>query len=130
MSCLHLADTEIAFETLGHAGPVVVFEAGLGQDMECWERVVQPLAAAHARLALYDRPGIGRSGHRTCTEVLMASTVADQLRSLLQAINAPPPYILVGHSLGGFYMQANEPARYRGGRADRQRESIRAPWRV
>jgi pimeloyl-ACP methyl ester carboxylesterase len=106
MSRLHLADTEIAFETLGHAGPVIVFEAGLGQGMECWARVVQPLAAAHARLVLYDRPGIGRSGRRPDTDALMASTVADQLRSLLRAINAPPPYILVGHSLGGFYMQA------------------------
>ena len=33
MSRLRLSDTEIAFETLGGAGPVIVFEAGLGQDM-------------------------------------------------------------------------------------------------
>ena len=32
--------------------------------------------------------------------------MADQLRSLLQSIDASGPYILVGHSLGGFYMQA------------------------
>ena len=55
---------------------------------------------------LYDRPGIGRSGPRDGIRVLLASTVADQLHALLHAIDAPRPYILVGQSLGGFYMQA------------------------
>jgi pimeloyl-ACP methyl ester carboxylesterase len=105
MSRLHVAGREIAFKKLGRRGPVIVFEAGLGQDMSCWDGVVRPLAT-HARLVLYDRPGIGRSGPRTDVSVLMADTVADQLRSLLQAMDTQPPYVLVGHSLGGFYMHA------------------------
>ena len=36
----------------------------------------------------------------------MADTVVDQLAALLHAIDMPPLYILVGHSLGGFYAQA------------------------
>ena len=106
MSRMRIGETEIAFEKLGHAGPVIVFESGLGQDMRHWEAVAQPLAA-WARPVLYDRPGIGRSGPRDgIIRVLLASTVADQLHALLHAIDAPRPYILVGHSLGGFYMQA------------------------
>ncbi len=36
----------------------------------------------------------------------LADMVAEQLAALLKALNMPPPYILVGHSLGGFYVQA------------------------
>jgi pimeloyl-ACP methyl ester carboxylesterase len=89
---------------MGRAGPIV-FESGLGEDMRCWEEAARPLSGC-ARLVLYDRPGIGRSSPRGNTRVLLANTVVEQLAALLQAIDAPPPYILVGHSLGGFYMQA------------------------
>jgi pimeloyl-ACP methyl ester carboxylesterase len=105
MSLLHIGNARIAIERLGCAGPVVVFEAGLRSDMCGWEEVARPLAA-FARVVLYDRPGIGRSGPRRGIEVLLASTVADELLACLHAIDMPPPYLLVGHSLGGFYMQA------------------------
>ena len=105
MSLLPIGDTHIAFERLGHAGPVIVFKSGLGNDMGSWEAVARPLAAV-AQIVLYDRPGIGRSGPRCGTEMLLASTVADELRTCLRAMDMPPPYLLVGHSLGGFYMQA------------------------
>jgi pimeloyl-ACP methyl ester carboxylesterase len=105
MDRLRLGETNIAFEKLGHTGPVIVFESGLGADMRCWEEVVGPLAAC-GRVVLYDRPGLGCSSPRVGTRVLLANTVAEQLAALLHAINAPPPYVLVGHSLGGFYMQA------------------------
>jgi len=105
MSRLRVGSIEIAFERMGRAGPVIVFESGLGEDMRGWEEVARPLSAC-ARLVLYDRPGIGRSGPRVDTRVLLANTVVEQLTALLQAIDAPPPYILVGHSLGGFYIQA------------------------
>jgi pimeloyl-ACP methyl ester carboxylesterase len=105
MSRLHVGEVEVAFERLGQAGPVIVFESGLGEDMRRWEQVARSLAAC-ARVVLYDRLGIGRSGPRTGASVLLAGSVVQQLAALLQAIEAPPPYILVGHSLGGFYMQA------------------------
>jgi pimeloyl-ACP methyl ester carboxylesterase len=105
MSLLQIGTAEIAFETLGYAGPVIVFESGLGVDMRSWDAVTQ-LLVAFARLVLYDRPGIGRSGPRCGTDVLLASTVADELLAFLKAIDMPPPYVLVGHSLGGFYIQA------------------------
>jgi pimeloyl-ACP methyl ester carboxylesterase len=105
MSLLHIGDAHIAIERLGCAGPVIVFESGLGNDMRGWEEVAQPLAA-FARIVLYDRPGIGRSSPRRGTQVLLASAVADELLACLHAMDMPPPYLLVGHSLGGFYMQA------------------------
>jgi pimeloyl-ACP methyl ester carboxylesterase len=97
--------SQIAVETLGRVGPVIVFESALGEDMRGWEKVALPLAAC-AYVVLYDRPGIGRSAPRVGTSLLLANTVADQLAELLQAIGVAPPYILVGHSLGGLYVQA------------------------
>src|SRR3954451_20712098 len=73
-----IGEAEIAFETLGRAGPVVVFESGRGEDMRSWEHVARLLAAC-ARVVLYDRPGIGRSSPRTGASVLLADTVVDQL---------------------------------------------------
>jgi pimeloyl-ACP methyl ester carboxylesterase len=105
MRLLHIDNTKIALERLGCAGPVIVFESGLGNDMWGWEKVARPLAA-FAQIVLYDRPGIGRSSPRRGTDVLLAGTVAEELRACLHAIAMPPPYLLVGHSLGGFYMQA------------------------
>jgi hypothetical protein len=82
----------------------VARESGLGTDMLGWEEVTRPLAA-FAQIVLYDRPGIGRSGPRRGTDVVLASTVADELLACLHALGIPPPYLLVGHSLDGFYLQ-------------------------
>lgn len=100
-----VAGTDIAYETFGRAGPVVVFESGLGEDMREWAPVARALAPC-ARVVLYDRPGIGRSAPRVDASPVRADAVAAQLAELLHAIAAPPPYILVGHSLGGLYVQA------------------------
>ena len=84
------------------AAPTVVFENGLGGHMAWWQKVLPELAGDAACFA-YNRPGIGQS-----TEVATprdgAHTVAE-LRALLQSQGVPPPYVLVGHSLGGLYMQ-------------------------
>ena len=102
---VRVGEAEIAFEALGQSGPVVVFESGRGEDMRGWKSVAQPLATC-LRVVLYDRPGIGRSGPYAGPSVRLADTVADQLAALLKVLSMPPPYILVGHSLGGFYAQA------------------------
>jgi pimeloyl-ACP methyl ester carboxylesterase len=105
MGLLRIGDADIALERLGCAGPVIVFEAGCGTDMHNWEEVARPLAA-DAQVVLYDRPGIGRSDPRRGTDALLAGIVAEELLAYLHAIAVPPPYLLVGHSLGGLYVQA------------------------
>jgi pimeloyl-ACP methyl ester carboxylesterase len=83
LDLLQIGDIEIAFERLGRAGPVIVFESGLGNDMRSWEEVTRQLAA-FGQLVLYDRPGIGSSGPRQGTGVVLASTVADELLGCLR----------------------------------------------
>lgn len=86
------------FVQKGDGRPTVVFDSGLGDTHEVWKEVWPAVARRH-RVFLYDRAGLGRSepapGPRT------SDRMADELHRLLQRAKARPPYILVGHSLGG-----------------------------
>lgn len=92
-------------ETSGAAAPNVVFEAGLGNDSTTWKSVTGPIAE-FAHVVTYDRAGLGRSvPMRKRDSPITAIEVATALHALLAASDIRPPYILVGHSLGGLYVQ-------------------------
>jgi pimeloyl-ACP methyl ester carboxylesterase len=91
-------------ETIGESGPTVVFEAGLGNDTSTWKLVAGPVGSfAHA--VLYDRAGLGRSLPFAPKAAVTADEVATRLHKLLETAGIRPPWILVGHSLGGLYVQ-------------------------
>lgn len=99
--------TQIYVNTIGiedrKAGqPVVVFESGYGTPMDNWDRVL-PGVSKLAPLITYDRPGIGKS--EADNEMPTIKNVSDKLISLLSQLHINPPYILVGHSLGGVYVR-------------------------
>ncbi len=104
-TCGQFADAMPAHRLLGHHGPTVVLEAGQGLGMRSWDQVAPRLARC-ARVVVYDRAGIGVSPPRPDASAVKADEAADALADLLRAIHAPPPYILVGHSLGGLYVQS------------------------
>lgn len=83
----------------GAGSPAVVFDAGGNQPGYSWI-LVQPELARSTRSCWYDRAGYGWSdpaqGPRSSADI------ADDLHKLLHAAGVPPPYILVGHSFGGF----------------------------
>jgi pimeloyl-ACP methyl ester carboxylesterase len=100
-----VGNDKLHIETLGTSGPTVVFEAGLGNDSTTWKLVAGPIAT-FARVALYDRPGLGQSSPlNDKSAAVTADEVATRLHALLLAADIRPPYILVGHSLGGLYVQ-------------------------
>ncbi len=78
--------------------PTVVFVSGLGEGVEAW-KLVQPQVAPFARSVSYDRAGLGRSDPDDARPT--HQHVAAQLRTLLQNAGIKPPYVLVGHSIGG-----------------------------
>lgn len=80
----------------------VVFENGLGGRMEWWKKIL-PEISKDTTTFVYNRPGYGRSDPVSTPRD--GSHVVDELRSLLRNKGLNPPYILVGHSLGGLYMQ-------------------------
>lgn len=82
----------------GANGPAVVLVNGAGGPVEGWFKVFAKLASSHCTVA-YNRPGIGQSSKPAVPQTGMEGVEA--LRELLDALAVPPPYVLVGHSLGG-----------------------------
>jgi pimeloyl-ACP methyl ester carboxylesterase len=78
--------------------PVVVFEAGALQSSGNWGRILNDIAAT-APVVAYDRAGLGQSAWDSQTPT--PRHVVTRLRQLLQQLDAPPPYLLVGYSWGG-----------------------------
>ena len=86
----------------GHGGPTVVFEAGLGHGKRIWSAVFGPVSNV-TRCVAYDRAGYGQSEPSPCGRDGLQ--VVHELRNMLQGEKIAPPYVLVGHSLGGTYMK-------------------------
>lgn len=78
----------------------VVFEAGGASNHGCWKAIDTQIAKI-SRVITYDRPGYSKS--EVCEKSRDAITVAKELKQALQVAGYPPPYILVGWSLGGAY---------------------------
>ena len=93
---------QVEFVSSARGAPTVVFENGLGGAMEWWAKVLPALPPDTGTFA-YNRPGTGSSS-AVGTPRDGAHVVAE-LRTLLQSQGVRPPYLLVGHSLGGLYMQ-------------------------
>lgn len=98
---------QIAIQTTGLDNrkigqPVVVFESGFGTPMGHWDTILEQVSQL-APVVAYDRPGVGDS--EPDQQMPTVKNVADRLRKVLQALRVEPPYILVGHSLGGAYVR-------------------------
>src|SRR5271169_3706428 len=84
----------------GSGSPAVVFLPGggaVGLDYRC----VQERAARLTTSVLYDRAGTGWSDRIELPR--SSAEVTGELHELLRTADVPGPYLLVGHSLGGFY---------------------------
>jgi pimeloyl-ACP methyl ester carboxylesterase len=84
----------------GGGAPAVVLLPGAGAlGLDYWN--VQDRAAEVTTSVLYDRAGTGWSDRVELPRTL--AQVTDEMRELLRAADLRPPYLLVGHSLGGMY---------------------------
>jgi pimeloyl-ACP methyl ester carboxylesterase len=93
----------------GSGSPTVVMDAGAGTPAFTW-KLVEADAVRLTRACWYDRAGYGWSD--PAPRARTAADVAEDLHKLLHAAAVPPPYVLVGHSLGGFHVRVFA-ARYR-----------------
>lgn len=80
----------------------VVFENGSRATVDKWGKVIEGVAP-QASVFAYNRPGYGNSDDTAAPRDGL--TIVEELRRNLQHQGMKPPYILVGHSLGGLYMQ-------------------------
>jgi pimeloyl-ACP methyl ester carboxylesterase len=117
-------------ESAGVGSPTVVLEAGALGRSDVWSRdqhfpagerrMVFPAVAEFTHVVTYDRPGtIGEVNSNLAPTAPLfypsrsdpvpqprtIADAADDLGALLQAAAVPPPYVLVGHSMGGMIMR-------------------------
>lgn len=89
---------------LGKGNPAVIFESGVGDGGSfCFWNAVQKAVSRKTQTVVYDRAGIGASGPVSTPPD--TEQVAAELHALLDTVGINPPYILVGHSMGGLHVQ-------------------------
>ncbi len=88
---------------VGSGAPTVITESGSSSFSIEWA-LVQGKVAPLTRICSYDRAGFAWSD-RGPEENTVEETM-DDLHHLLRAAALQPPYVLVGHSIGGMYVQA------------------------
>ena len=86
----------------GEGSPTVVMETGGAGHSESW-RFVKPDVTKFTHVCAYDRSGTGRSSSLPPHGTIQA--IAEELHALLAAAGVHPPYVLVGHSLGGIIIR-------------------------
>jgi pimeloyl-ACP methyl ester carboxylesterase len=87
----------------GQGNLTVVFESGLGDTLEVWNNIQPIIADSCARTIAYTRAGY--PGSDVASGPRDAANIVAELRYELKRRGIMPPYVLVGHSLGGLYMQ-------------------------
>ena len=84
---------------MGQGSPTVILTAGAGDWSVTWSRV-QPEVARTTRVCAWDRPGFGFSDPPVRPQTVDETT--SDLQAALRAGGVAGPYVLVGHSLGGY----------------------------
>lgn len=97
-----IGNRNVEFALTRHDTIPAIFENGLGGRMEWWKEVLPEISKDTTTFA-YNRPGYGNSDPVSTPRD--GSHIVEELRTLLHSKDMKPPYILVGHSLGGLYMQ-------------------------
>lgn len=84
----------------GKVSPTIVFEAGGNEPGYAWMSL-QAKLANFTRACWYDRAGVGWSDPPQLPRT--SATVISDLHEVLSRAGVPPPYVLVGESIGGEY---------------------------
>jgi pimeloyl-ACP methyl ester carboxylesterase len=87
---------------VGQGSPTVVLDGGSGEMSAHWV-LVQREVSGTTRVCAYDRAGMGWS--EMGPEPRDAKQISSELHTLLTKADIEGPYVLVGHSFGGLYMQ-------------------------
>jgi pimeloyl-ACP methyl ester carboxylesterase len=87
---------QLSIECAGEGSPTVVLDHGMGGSKYDWW-LVQPDVATFTRVCSYTRAGPGQGPYPRTSQQM-----ATQLHTLLEKAGIAGPYVLVGHSFGGY----------------------------
>jgi pimeloyl-ACP methyl ester carboxylesterase len=90
----------LASDASGAGEPTVILLSGNDAAMDTWRDVVAGVNR-FTKVVAYDRAGIGLSD--SAPDPRNARVIANELHALAATLQLRPPYVLVAHSLGGFY---------------------------
>jgi pimeloyl-ACP methyl ester carboxylesterase len=100
---LRIPGSQMHVQKMGNGSPAIVLESGIAASSLSW-CMLQPKLAEIGATYCYDRAGFGWSV--SANRDYSLARITDDLHSLLRALEVPAPYILVGHSFGGYIARA------------------------
>jgi len=83
----------------GEGSPTVILDSGMGDSYDSWRRVQSEIAKS-SHVCSYDRAGLGYSD--ASPRPRTSKVIAEELHALLKSAGVAPPYVMVGHSMGGY----------------------------
>ncbi len=101
VSTVQVPDGPVEYISAGSGSPTIVLVNGSRVQLGTWALVFPELAAISTVFA-YNRLGAGGSAKPGVPQT--GVVIVDQLRAVLTAAGLPPPYVLVGTSIGGLYV--------------------------
>lgn len=99
---IHMGGHRQHIYCVGSGAPTIVLESGLAGFSLEWYPLEEELAH-YQRVCSYDRTGYGWSDYSPLPRT--ADRLAEELHRLLRRAGEGPPYLLVGHSFGGYIVQ-------------------------
>ncbi|TCK64049.1 pimeloyl-ACP methyl ester carboxylesterase [Winogradskyella wandonensis] len=94
-----IGQNQVHYKYIGEGEVTFVLISGLGESMFTWSSIADELAA-RGRVFMYDRSGLGHS--EVGIKPRSVDNCAIELNTVLERENIKGPYVLVGHSAGGF----------------------------
>ncbi|MBL1142595.1 MAG: alpha/beta hydrolase [Proteobacteria bacterium] len=96
---INIGSHRLHIHCVGEGTPSVIIDSGIGGFSLEWSKIQDSLST-NARICSYDRAGYGWSdpGPRPRT----TARISRELKTLLKEAKIPGPYVLVGHSFGGY----------------------------
>ena len=90
--------SDFEYVVMGSKSPAIILINGAGGPIEGWSKVWGKLGLENVVFA-YNRLGIGKSSKPK--EPQTGIVMVRDLKGLLLSLKIEPPYLIVGHSLGG-----------------------------
>jgi len=101
---IDIGGRQIFIHCEGSGSPTVLLEHGLGSNGHEWQGV-QGTIADQTRVCWTSRAGMGFSDRVPAGTVRTAQDAVDDLTAVLVRAEVPGPYVLVGHSFGGYVVR-------------------------